>query len=71
MESPSCQAGDVEPRPEVVRQDLGLQTSPSGPGERLSHVVKEEADPEPGLGEGQSVARGGGWLLGKCRGCSS
>ncbi|XP_040856966.1 zinc finger protein 18 isoform X1 [Ochotona curzoniae] len=49
MESPSCQAGDVEPRPEVVRQDLGLQTSPSGPGERLSHVVKEEADPEPGL----------------------
>ncbi|XP_051680438.1 zinc finger protein 18 isoform X2 [Oryctolagus cuniculus] len=49
MESPSCQAGEVEPHLEVGRQELGLQTSPSGPGELLGHVVKEEADAEPAL----------------------
>ncbi|KAL2765851.1 zinc finger protein 18 isoform 1 [Daubentonia madagascariensis] len=49
MESPSCQVGEVEPHLVVVPQELGLQNSPSGPGELLSHIVKEESDMEPEL----------------------
>ncbi|XP_053424281.1 zinc finger protein 18 isoform X1 [Nycticebus coucang] len=48
-ESPSCQVGEAEPRLIVVPQELGLQSSPSGPGELLSHIVKEESDVEPEL----------------------
>lgn len=53
MNSAHCQGGEVEPRLEVVPQDLSLQNSPSAPGELLSHGVKEESDMEPELGEGQ------------------
>ncbi|XP_012632950.2 zinc finger protein 18 isoform X3 [Microcebus murinus] len=49
MESPSCQVGEAEPHIVVVPQELGLQNSPSGPGELLSHIVKEESDTEPEL----------------------
>lgn len=43
--------GEVESHLEVMPQELGLQNSPSGPGEPLSHVVKEESDTEQELGE--------------------
>ncbi|XP_008853922.1 zinc finger protein 18 isoform X2 [Nannospalax galili] len=46
-DAPHCQGGEVEPRLEV--RDLPLQNSPSGPGELLSHSVKEESDMEPEL----------------------
>ncbi|XP_055114008.2 zinc finger protein 18 isoform X2 [Symphalangus syndactylus] len=49
MESPSCQVGEVEPHLEVVPQELGLENSSSGPGELLSHIVKEESDTEAEL----------------------
>ncbi|XP_062965630.1 zinc finger protein 18 isoform X2 [Cynocephalus volans] len=49
MESPTCHLGEVEPHLEVVPQELGLQDSPSGPEEVLSHIVKEESDTEPEL----------------------
>uniref|UniRef100_G1RWP5 Zinc finger protein 18 n=1 Tax=Nomascus leucogenys TaxID=61853 RepID=G1RWP5_NOMLE len=49
MESPSCQVGQVEPHLEVVPQELGLENSSSGPGELLSHIVKEESDTEAEL----------------------
>lgn len=48
-----CQGSEVEPRLEVVPQELPLQNSPSAPAELLSHGVKEESDMEPELGEGQ------------------
>lgn len=41
----------MEPHLEVVPPELGLQTSPSGPEEPLSHIVKEESDMEQELGE--------------------
>lgn len=43
----------MEPRLEVVPQELPLQNSPSAPAELLSHGVKEESDMEPELGEGR------------------
>lgn len=46
----SCQVGEVESHLEVTPQELGLQNSPSGPGEPLSHMVKEESDTEQELG---------------------
>lgn len=46
----SCQVGEVESHLEVTPQELGLQNSPSGPGEPLSHMVKEESDMEQELG---------------------
>ncbi|XP_046532323.1 zinc finger protein 18 isoform X1 [Equus quagga] len=49
VESPSCQGGEVEPHLEVVPPELGLQTSPFGPEEPLSHIVKEESDMEQEL----------------------
>ncbi|KAM5307417.1 zinc finger protein 18 isoform 1-T6 [Glossophaga mutica] len=48
-ESVSCQVGEVESHLEVTPQELGLQNSPSGPGEPLSHMVKEESDTEQEL----------------------
>ncbi|XP_073088968.1 zinc finger protein 18-like [Manis javanica] len=42
----SCAAGDMEPPLEVVPQELGLENSPSGPGEPLHCAVKEESDTE-------------------------
>ncbi|KAM6163741.1 zinc finger protein 18-like [Rhynchocyon petersi] len=47
--SPSGQVRVEEPHPEVEPQELRLQNSSPGPGYPLSHVVKEESDPEPGL----------------------
>ncbi|KAG8521862.1 Zinc finger protein 18 [Galemys pyrenaicus] len=49
VESASCQVREVEPHLEVVPQELGLQNSPSRSGEPLSHIVKEESDPEQEL----------------------
>lgn len=42
--------GEVESHLGVMPQELGLQNSPSGPGEPLSHIVKEESDTEQELG---------------------
>ncbi|KAK2497013.1 hypothetical protein MC885_008481 [Smutsia gigantea] len=42
----SCPAGNVDPPLEVVPQELGLQNSPSEPGEPLRCTVKEESDME-------------------------
>ncbi|XP_036776603.2 zinc finger protein 18 isoform X1 [Manis pentadactyla] len=42
----SCAAGDMGPPLEVVPQELGLENSPSGPGEPLHCAVKEESDTE-------------------------
>nr|KAF6452985.1 hypothetical protein HJG59_008261 [Molossus molossus] len=42
-------SGEVESHLEVMPQELGLQNSPSGPGEPLSHVVKEESELEQEL----------------------
>nr|XP_048304225.1 zinc finger protein 18 isoform X1 [Myodes glareolus] len=47
--SAHCQGSEVEPRLEVVPQELPLQNSPSAPAELLSHGVKEESDMEPEL----------------------
>ncbi|XP_045149224.1 zinc finger protein 271-like [Echinops telfairi] len=47
MASLSCQVGEAETPPERIPQELDLQQSASGPGEQLSHVVKEESDSEP------------------------
>ncbi|XP_045149225.1 zinc finger protein 18-like, partial [Echinops telfairi] len=49
MASLSCQVGEAETPPERIPQELDLQQSASGPGEQLSHVVKEESDSEPAL----------------------
>ncbi|KAM8819532.1 zinc finger protein 18 isoform 1-T3 [Rhynchonycteris naso] len=49
VEATSCPAGDVEPHPDVMSQELGLPNSASGPGEPLSHTVKEECDVEQEL----------------------
>ncbi|KAM7068897.1 zinc finger protein 18 isoform 2-T3 [Molossus nigricans] len=48
-ESASCRVGEVEAHREAMPQELGLQNSPSGPGQPLSHMVKEESDPEQEL----------------------
>ncbi|XP_006900577.1 PREDICTED: zinc finger protein 18-like [Elephantulus edwardii] len=47
VESASCQVREEESSLEVVPQELGLENSTSGPGEQLSHIIKEEADTEP------------------------
>lgn len=49
VESASCHVGEVESRLEVMPQELGLQNSPSGPGEPLGHIVKKESDTEQEL----------------------
>ncbi|XP_066120371.1 zinc finger protein 18 isoform X3 [Saccopteryx bilineata] len=49
VEAASCPAGEVEPHPDLMCQELGLQNSASGPGELLSHTVKEECDVEQEL----------------------
>ncbi|XP_006900579.1 PREDICTED: zinc finger protein 18-like [Elephantulus edwardii] len=46
VESASCQVREAEASLEVVPQELGLQNSASGPGEQLSHVIKEEPNTE-------------------------
>ncbi|XP_006899251.1 PREDICTED: zinc finger protein 18-like [Elephantulus edwardii] len=46
VESASCQVREAEASLEVVPQELGLQNSASGPGEQLSHIIKEEPDTE-------------------------
>ncbi|EHB03433.1 Zinc finger protein 18 [Heterocephalus glaber] len=48
-EFPSSPVGEVEPHVEVAPLEVGLQNSPSGSGELLSHIVKEESDTEPEL----------------------
>ncbi|XP_006761752.1 PREDICTED: zinc finger protein 18 isoform X2 [Myotis davidii] len=48
-ESAGCQVGEVESLLEVTPQELGLGNSPSGPGEPLSHMVKEESEAEQEL----------------------
>ncbi|XP_006898636.1 PREDICTED: zinc finger protein 18-like [Elephantulus edwardii] len=49
----SCQVKEAEASPEVVCQELGLQNSITRPGEHLSHIIKEEADTKPELGDRQ------------------
>ncbi|XP_036884199.1 zinc finger protein 18 isoform X3 [Sturnira hondurensis] len=49
VEPVSCQGGEVESHLDVTPQELGLQNSPSGPGEPLSHMVKEESHVEQEL----------------------
>lgn len=56
--------GEVEPRLEVVPQELGLENSSVGPGELLSHIVKEESDTEAELGEDGAVWCSLGEILG-------
>lgn len=63
MRSASCHVGEVESCLEGQLPELGLQHSPSGPQEPLSHVVKEESDTEPELG-GTGISVGCGTLLG-------
>ncbi|KAM4843029.1 zinc finger protein 18 isoform 2-T2 [Thomomys bottae] len=53
---------DVEPLPEVDRQERGLENSPSEPGELLGHMVKEE--PELAAAASQMPARPEERLLG-------
>lgn len=48
-ESPNSLVGEVEPHLEVAPLDMGLPNSPSGSGELLCHIVKEESDTEPEL----------------------
>lgn len=53
---------EAESHLELVPQEPALQNSATGPGEQLSHIVKEESDTEPKLGEVQllfMLVRGG------------
>ncbi|XP_006898645.1 PREDICTED: zinc finger protein 18-like [Elephantulus edwardii] len=49
VESAHCHMRETEACPEVVPQELGLQNSALGPGEHLTHAVKEESLTEPEL----------------------
>ncbi|XP_006898637.1 PREDICTED: zinc finger protein 18-like [Elephantulus edwardii] len=49
MESTGFQERETDTCPEVEPQALGLQNSASGPGEHLSHIIKEEPDSDPEL----------------------